>query len=83
MAPTTEKEAQTKKKKEHVFWVFLTYFFYPIGGLLCFVVDKDGEEICEMSAKAEFKCMSMNILKCFLLLIPLEFIDYISQKLYK
>lgn len=32
------------------------------GGPLSFAVDKDGEEICEMSAiKAEFKCINEKL----------------------
>lgn len=51
---------------------------------ISFAVDKDRKEIYEMSAtKGEFRQMSMNILKCFLLFIPSEFINCISQKLYK
>lgn len=40
--------------------------------------------LTKMSAmKTEFKGVSMTTLKCFLLLIPIEFIDHISQKLDK
>ena len=88
MAPTVEKDAHTKKA-----WVFFLCFFvfvvvvvcfYPVGGTLSFAVDKHRKELCEMAAtKSESRCVSINTLKCFLLFVPTEFMECLSQKLHK